>query len=403
MLHQLIKKRSCVCPEADSSTTRLYGGTGLGLSITQKLVNLLGGHISYESALGEGCIFKIKLPYHPDLKLTSAHIENVTIFEEDVEIVSLFLALGASHISKLKLADLPKKSCSIIASHHFLTENGGFLKQLKGFDNKILILNGKSSNASDYLELGLVTPTSLHNIIAILNSRCDVVNNKVSNEKVKDNEAFFKGKSILLAEDNKINASIVKAIIEKIGASVDWVENGKEAYEMSLSHSYDLILMDIRMPIMDGYEASEKITADLRYNKPPIIFLTADNLNLKKESVLRLGIDDVLFKPLDPYLLIEKVQHWIVEYSFTSLVKKTRVSSTSLGDKNIIYLKSKLEELEVLLEDGDSDSEALIKKIIEKRYNFCDIDILKSAVEDIASYDYQDAMMKVRAFKRGLI
>ena len=76
------------------------------------------------------------------------------------------------------------------------------------------------------------------------------------------------------------------------------------------------------MPIMDGYEASKKIFSSLRNKKPPILFLTADALSLKQDNLADLGIDDVLYKPLDPYLLIEKLEFWIMKYGFNSLTKE---------------------------------------------------------------------------------
>ena len=386
-----------------SSTTRLHGGTGLGLSINKKTSGFTCGHISYKNVRDEGCVFTIRIPYYQDSKFASPILENVTIFEEDLGIASLFTELNFDRISKVKLTDMSEKHSPIIAGSHWLNDGGLLSSQLKSFEKNILFLNGSALNLPGCLVSGLVTPGNIHKRIAALSLGEDDSKNEKSIKRALDNKDFFKSKTILLAEDNKINANIVRAIIEKIGATVDWVENGKEAYEKSLSRSYDLILMDIRMPVMDGYEASEKISTALHDSKPPILFLTADNLGLKQESISKLGIDDVLFKPLDPYLLIEKLEYWIVEYGFASFAKKTSVGTTSPDDKNIIYLWSKLEELEALLEGGDSGSERLIKDTIEKNSDYCDMNILKSALEDISSYDYQDAIMKVRAFKRGLI
>jgi signal transduction histidine kinase/CheY-like chemotaxis protein len=391
-----------VFKQADSSTTRLHGGTGLGLSITQKLVVLLGGHISYKSVLGEGCIFTIKLPYRPDLKSILPHLENVTIFEEDLGIASLFAELNFDRISRLKLSDMSEKYSPIIASSHWLGDGEGVPEQLKGLENNILFLNGSALNLTGCLVSGLVTPGNIHKRIAALSSGDDGLKNGKSFGFALSNKSFFKNKTILLAEDNKINANIVKAIVEKIGASVDWAENGQDACEKSLLRVYDLILMDIRMPVMDGYEASEKISASLKEKKPPILFLTADTLNLEHESLMDLGVDDVLLKPLDPYLLIEKLEFWIVKYGFNQLAKKSNDSSF-LDSNSLVYLWSEIEKLESLLENGNSESEILVNKIIKKISDYECVGILRSALEDISSYDYQDAIRKVKAFKRSLV
>lgn len=153
---------------------------------------------------------------------------------------------------------------------------------------------------------------------------------------------------------------------------------------------------------MDGYEASEKIFGSLNNKKPPILFLTADTLALKQENLVDLGIDDILFKPLDPHLLIEKLEFWMMKYGFNGLTKQGNDSS-SLANKDLISLWSDIEKLELFLENGDSESEILVKKIIDKASDFEGVDILKSALEDISSYDYQDAISKIQAFKRGFV
>lgn len=387
-----------VFKQADSSTTRLHGGTGLGLSITQKLVMLLGGQISYKSVVGEGSVFMIKLPYFPDLKSTLPHLENVTIFEEDLAIASLFTELNFDRFSKLKLSDMSEKNSPMIAGSHWL---GGEVlsEQLKGFEKRILFLGGGYSGLSNFLMTGLVTPSNIHKKIVTLSLGVEGLKNRNTFDSTLDNKVFFESKTVLLAEDNKINANIVKAIIEKLGASVEWVENGKEAYEKSLIGRYDLILMDIRMPIMDGYESSEKIYSSLKGEKPPILFLTADTLSLKLESLIEIGIDDVLFKPLDPYLLIEKLEFWIVKYRFNTLVKE---SFWQKGNA-LTSLWSFIERLESLLENGDSESERLIQKIISDVFDNDGVHFLQSALEDISSYDFQDAIKKVKAFKRSLV
>lgn len=390
-----------VFKQADSSTTRLHGGTGLGLSITQKLVVLLGGHISYESVVDGGSIFTIKLPYTPDSRQDLVPLEKVSILEEDTEIVSLLSRLNVDRLNLVKFSNLTEKDLPILASHHWLNEEGMLFEELKSYEKSILFLNGSFLDKEDFVVSGLVTPTNINKKIAALNlARNQLQSTKAKNDFL-DKSEFFRSKSILLAEDNKINANIVKAIIEKMGVSVDWVENGKDAYERSLNESYDLILMDIRMPIMDGYESSRKIFETLGDRKPPILFLTADTVDLEQNSLI--GIDDVLFKPLDPYLLIEKIESWMIKYDFDSLKKKDRRNCFLSDEKDLDVLWSELEMLESLLVSGDSDSEEVLKNIMAKISGYKRVGLLESALEDSLSYDYMDAINKVGAFKRALI
>ncbi|RBP80617.1 signal transduction histidine kinase [Marinomonas rhizomae] len=385
-----------VFKQADSSTTRLHGGTGLGLSITQKLVGLLGGHITYKSVLNEGSVFTIKLPYFPDNKMDLLPFEKIAIFEEDTEITSLLSDLNGTRITSLKLSDMSDSHLPVIASRQFFSDDYVNPDELKCFEKRILLLSGGALNISGLLVTGLVTPTNINRKIISLKLGGEDIKGQGDIQSVLEDQGYFRNKTILLAEDNKVNASIVKAVIEKLGASIDWVENGREAYDHTLLRAYDLILMDIRMPVMDGYESSEKIFNHLGGRKPPILFLTADALILEKEKFIDLGVDDVLFKPLDPYLLIEKIEFWMIRYQFNALFEKSNSDELS-------FFWFKVEELESLLKDGDSESEKSIKNIIESVFCCDDTGLLNSALEDICSYDYQDAIKKVKAFKRNFV
>lgn len=390
-----------VFKQADSSTTRLYGGTGLGLSITKKLVALLNGNISYQSVLDEGSVFSIRLPYRPNVNAATSVVKNFVTLEEDVEISSLFNDLKIDHFAKLKMVDVSENTLPVVTSRYWLDINNKVSYTVKEHLKKnVLLLSGCPLGVPDCLVSGLITPTNINKKLALLNlEEAELEESKLLNN-VFNHRDFFKDKIILLAEDNKINANIVKAIVEKLGASVEWVENGKEAFEKTLVQSYDLIIMDIRMPVMDGYEASEKIFKALNESKPPIIVLTADTLSLKDGDISTIGIDDVLFKPLDPYLLMEKLEFWMVKYSLDSKA----ISNTDFV-YNDFFKKyfSKIEDLELMLMDGSSDSEGLIEYVIERSAGYKGLDFLKSASEDIVSYDYQDAIIKVKAFKRSLV
>ena len=391
-----------VFKQADSSTTRLYGGTGLGLSITKKLVELLGGGITYKSTLELGSTFTIKIPFQEDKKSHSLSLDNILILEDDAEISAICSELNIGPVTLVKLANISEIDSPILASKYCLTDFDKIQEVLEKSGRKIILINGRDSNESGCVSTGLVTP---NNIIKKISQSNKVESGLIKPNVVKDPldlSAFFNTKKILLAEDNKVNANIVKAIVEKLGAEVEWVENGKEAYERSLTSHHDLILMDIRMPIMDGYEASEKIFHSLGENKPPILFLTADTLNIKDEELSGIGIDDVLFKPLDPYLLIEKLEFWIVKKRYDFLLKKQEDFQLLKGFK-LSDLWSNIEDLEQYLESGDAESEVKLKSLIEKLSQYKGVQFLESALNDSLSYDYIDAIGKIKAFKRSLV
>lgn len=386
-----------VFQQADSSTTRLYGGTGLGLSITDKLVKLLGGSISFESILGLGSTFTIRLPYQPDSKDQDTVMESVAVIDQDVSIQKLFTSLNIDHF----ILDLNGISAcqSILAVdiHWFKSQDALTSDIVNALKEKAVFIAGKSKFIQDVLVTGLLTPTNIKNKPNFLTSKVDYSSN---NRKPPHGMGLLNGKKILLAEDNKTNANIVVAVLKKVGAKVDWVENGELAFIKSQECPYDLILMDIRMPVMDGYQASKAVSQYLKDNKPPIVVLTADTFEMEGQTNFEFGIDDFLFKPLDPRLLIEKIKIWTSKKSVLPVDSARNVTSISEGKLNEIFFK--IGKLETLLMEGSLKSESYIEEIAEYCVGIPDLDILTSAVDDVSSYDYQDALLKIESFKRKL-
>ena len=133
--------------------------------------------------------------------------------------------------------------------------------------------------------------------------------------KIKQNNSInhhlFSKTSILLVEDNKINQEITKEYLTHIGIDVSVAENGLEAIEQVKNNTFDLILMDIQMPLLDGYEAAKIIKNMQSLKKMPIIAMTAHAMAEDKEKALQAGMDDYISKPFDPQILIEKMIFWL--------------------------------------------------------------------------------------------
>lgn len=390
-----------VFKQADSSTTRLYGGTGLGLSITQKLVSLLGGSISFNSVVGEGTLFKVILPYQPDGVFQPVALGCVATFCNDQVANSLLEPL---HIEiTQKSPDLKLFPCleSIIVSEDWLAKESAFFElQRMSLQKKVIILGSNTHKKfKDVAHIGLVTPQNLSNKIALLENNNTVPSSNALNAG-SVNKRFLQDKVILLAEDNKINATIVTAIIEKVGATVVWVENGRLACDMALQFVYDLIILDIRMPVMDGFQASQEISTMLGAKKPPILILTADIFNVNEKDFSDIGIDEVLLKPLDPLLLIERLRVWVGGGPVNIDLQSSEHEQNHIDNVAIMY--PKLDELEALLLVGDLDAENIIEGLIQQSAGYSGVDILECALEDIAAYDYHDAMLKVISFRERL-
>ncbi|WP_137169848.1 ATP-binding protein [Marinomonas sp. FW-1] len=386
-----------VFQQADSSTTRLYGGTGLGLSITDKLVELLGGKISFESTLGQGSTFKVRLPYRPDLNAQATAMERVGVIDQDKSIQELFSRLSVEYVALDITNALSNDSALVVDSGWFNNQDDLSDDVVAALKGRAIFISRENESVQDALVTGLLTPLNINNKSAILTSQD---NFPLDQGKLKYEAELLNGKTILLAEDNKINANIVVAVLNKVGAKVDWVENGDLAFKKAQEYAYDLILMDIRMPIMDGYQASKEISQLLKDTKPPIVVLTADTFEMERKTNLEFGIDDFLFKPLDPHLLIEKIERWASAPNAKSVeieYKSSYISEDTLND-----IVAELDQLELLLMEGSLKSENCIDVFVKKYDGIIDMDALKAVIDDIASYDYQDAINKIVRFKQNL-
>lgn len=372
-----------VFQQADSSTTRLYGGTGLGLSITKKLLDLFGGNISYETSSTSGTVFTVSIPYHPGSSHSSLSSE-ISVIQEDVRTIKLLNAIRSDNIFIYGSDEVCFSKPPVLVDFQWLKEVTGLSKNAETFlKSNAVFFNVNGSHEKDVLSTELVTPKNI--FLEFNRKKARMVPHKVV-EKKKNEDRSLNGKRILLAEDNKTNASIVTAIVENTGGCIDWVDNGKKAYEMVFSHKYDLIIMDIRMPVMDGYDSSKKIYEEMLDEKPPILVLTADVIKVNEEGG-SFCFDDVLFKPLNPIVLIEKIKSLI-----SNSEKIIELASNPI--------EKDFELLEIKLQEGSLESEDLIKKIIEGSAWNNHISILEDAVNDICSYDYYDALSKIEKYKQ---
>ena len=314
--------------QADQSTTREFGGTGLGLSIAKQLANLMGGDINVVSFSGQGSTFtftmltrEAQLPeidIVPSVNLHCAIIDDLQTSREYFEhiVASMSIKPGSYESAKAFLDDKPSSFDVIILDLSMPVMSGvDLLHQLKKLSPpkfpKVILISAELERLEDEHEI-LKSIWKTHakpiNRRELENDLSKLIEAKpVSRQEIQE---LNKKKRILLAEDNEINAEIVKAILQTEGYKYLHVKNGQDAVEVSKRHNFDLILMDCNMPIMGGIEASIILRKTLESNTP-IIALTANAFAEDKEECLAAGMDDFLAKPLDKDTLLTTVKKHI--------------------------------------------------------------------------------------------
>ena len=340
--------------QAEVSTTRKYGGTGLGLNIARKLVELMGGKIELESEVGVGSKFfftvnlitgeqvydPAKLAPQPPLQHRRALL--LTPVDEIARAMDKMLSfwnIALEAVSGLQEAvgHLSEKKFDFyfVDFNHF----SGELKQLvdeignRSGDGRIVFLHKQKTNPEiDRLKkLGkyafLNKPVLQRDLRDLFEGRDlqkrmqEAAAKEREGEKQKKKTAggqtalpFGDGIEILVAEDQLINRKVIKQFLERKGWDVEVVENGKLAVEMIQKHPrrFSLVLMDVQMPVMDGFEATRQIRQDETQTDVhiPIVAMTAHAMKGDKEKCIAAGMDSYLSKPVNPSELYEVVEKY---------------------------------------------------------------------------------------------
>ena len=326
--------------QADSSTTREFGGTGLGLSIAREISRKLGGNCWAESELGRGSIFHVtgwlEISDETTIKmeaLKEAELagKEILIIDENATNLDLLKKTFSGYRIKTTVLRSNKEAIKLLNdgilfdliivepcladpdAYQLLQEIRGqdHLKDIKFLAYTILAGDSYKRASKQGFDGYLPKPAGRKKMINMLRTIFGHTpdHTTITQYTPVKEKAEHMPKKILLAEDNPVNQKLAVKILEKKGHSVMVAENGRRALEFLKDHSFDLILMDIQMPEMDGIEATRKIR--LREMETghhiPIIAMTANAMKGDREKYLEAGMDEYASKPVKPKELFDKI------------------------------------------------------------------------------------------------
>ncbi|MDR2123431.1 MAG: response regulator [Desulfovibrio sp.] len=335
--------------QADSSTSRLYGGTGLGLTITKHLIEMMGGEVWIDSEPGKGTSvhFTICLEHGledaPPRFTTSLAGLKVLVADDNETARSILgemlrgftlepttVSSAAEAYAELSRAEQDGNPCRIVLIDWRMPEINGLEAAshirrmgLKTVPAVILVTAfGRGDLQPMAEELGVrhilykpVSPSQLFD--CILEAVRAEENPPPAVERGEENAAegkarLLNGLRVLLAEDNAINQQVAEEILTHEGISVRIADNGQEAVNILTAEpqAFHIVLMDLQMPVMDGYEATRRLRAAQAFKNIPIIAMTAHAMSGERDACINAGMNDHVAKPIEVEKLFEVLQRW---------------------------------------------------------------------------------------------